>query len=339
MLRRILTVLISFILAFTLSACDVSRHHNNSVRIACFPNITHSQALVGMANGYFQKVIGEEYPIEWKVFNAGPSEIEALFAKEVDIGYIGPVPAINGHIKSGGELQIIAGAADEGTILLSRKGLQISNIGDLSGKRVAVPQFGNTQDLTLRKLMEENGLKDKAKGGTVEVLQVKNPEIKLLLDKEEIDAALVPEPWGSRLVLEIDANIIADYNQIWKNGKYATSVVIVRKEFLEQNPVLVERFLKAHMEITDYINKNNDESKELINREIERLTGKKLDEDVLDESFKRITLTYDPEEKSLIEFNQLMKRMEILKEDFKMDNFINLKLLNKILSQSGKTEK
>ncbi|MHB1420756.1 MAG: ABC transporter substrate-binding protein, partial [Bacillota bacterium] len=147
------------------------------VKIAHFPNITHSQALVGRAEGQFEKALGDKASIEWKEFNAGPEEIEAFLAGEVDLGYIGPGPAVNGYVKSGGELEIIAGATDAGAIFVSRKSLVIKDLKELNGKKVAVPQFGNTQDLTLRKVLQENGLKDTTKGGTVEIVQAKNPDI------------------------------------------------------------------------------------------------------------------------------------------------------------------
>ena len=229
-------------LTMVTSACSTQKERSNNqensnitIRVANFPNITHSQALIGRAEGQFQKAFGEANKIDWKTFNAGPAEIEAIFAGEVDIGYIGPGPAINGYAKSKGELQIIAGATDAGAILVSRKGLILKNVKDLAGKKVAAPQFGNTQDLLLRNLLQENGLKDTTKGGTVEIRHAGNPDIKTLLDKGDIDAALVPEPWGSRLIKEVAANLVLEYDQIWRDGKYSTAVVIVRTEFLKQH--------------------------------------------------------------------------------------------------------
>ncbi|HBS60973.1 MAG TPA: sulfate ABC transporter substrate-binding protein, partial [Firmicutes bacterium] len=215
-LTSILFLVIALVVVLAGCAGKNTANEPTKVRVAYFPNITHAQALIGRAEGQFQQALGEGTPIEWKTFNAGPAEIEALFAGEVDIGYIGPGPAINGYVKSKGDLQIIAGATDAGAILVSRKDLVIKNISELSGKRVAVPQFGNTQDLSLRHLLQENGLADTTKGGTVEIRQAENPDIKTLLKKGDIDAAIVPEPWGSRLISEVGANVVLDYNQVWR---------------------------------------------------------------------------------------------------------------------------
>src|SRR4051812_8267271 len=81
---------------------------DDTLRVGYFPNITHAQPLVGIANGAFQKTLGNTQ-IKTKTFPAGPSAVEALFAGAIDLAYIGPGPAINGYVKSGGDLVVIAG--------------------------------------------------------------------------------------------------------------------------------------------------------------------------------------------------------------------------------------
>ncbi len=310
---------------------------NTKVKVGFFPNITHSQALIGKADGSFQKALGETNAIDWKQFNAGPAEIEALFAEEIDLGYIGPGPAINGYAKSQGALQIIAGATDAGAILVTRKDLVLKDVKELAGKKVAVPQFGNTQDLSLRNLLKENGLKDTTKGGNVEIRQADNADILTLLGKKDIDAALVPEPWGSRLVKEAGANVLLDYDKLWREGKYTSAVVIVRTQFLKDHPDLVEKFLKNHVELTDYINNNPDKAKETVNAQINELTKKPLAKDIIDSSFKRLTVTNDPEKDSVNAFVDLSAEAGFLKTKPDTKDLFNFTILNKILKEKGKT--
>ena len=320
-----------------LTGCSSKKSESEvvNVRVGYFPNITHSQALVGRAQGSFQKSIGTASKIDWKVFNAGPAEVEALFAGAIDIGYIGPGPAINAYAKSKGDIQIIAGATDAGAIFVSKKGVVIKDLKDLSGKKIAVPQFGNTQDLTLRKLLSDNGLKDKTKGGTVEVRQAANADILALLQKGEIDAALVPEPWGSRLIKEAGANIILDYKEVFRDGKYTTAVVVVRSEFLKDHPQIVENFIKNHVEVTDYINKNPDKAKDIVNKQITELTKKSIATDVLDAAFKRLTVTNDPEKDSVLEFVKASVNEGFLKSEPDTKDLFNLTILNKVLKEKG----
>jgi NitT/TauT family transport system substrate-binding protein len=308
---------------------------NVNVRVGYFPNITHSQALVGRELGSFQNAMGKKNKVVWKLFNAGPAEVEALFAKAIDIAYIGPGPAINGYVKSKGDIQIIAGATDAGAIFVSKKGEVIKNIKDLAGKKVAVPQFGNTQDLTLRHLLSENGLKDTTKGGTVEIRQAANADILTLLKKGDIDAALVPEPWGSRLIKEAGANIILDYKDLLLDGNYTTAVVVVRTEFLKDHPLIVENFIKNHVDVTQYINKNQDKAKEIVNKQITELTKKGISKDVLDASFKRLTVTNNPEKESVLDFVKYSVDEGFLKTTPDTKDLFNLTILNKVLKEKG----
>jgi len=311
---------------------------NVNVRVGYFPNITHSQALVGKQLGSFQKAIGKKNKVEWKLFNAGPAEVEALFAKAIDIAYIGPGPAINGYAKSKGDIQIITGAADAGAIFVSKKGMVIKNLKDLSGKKIAVPQFGNTQDLTLRNILSQNGLKDKTKGGTVEVRQASNADILTLLQKGEIDAALVPEPWGSRLIKEAKANIILDYKDLFRKGKYSTAVVVVRTEFLKEHPLIVENFIKAHVNVTNYINKNPNKAKEMVNKQIIKLTKKGIEKDVLNDAFNRLTITNNPEKDSVLDFVKFSLNEDFLRIQPDTKDLFNLTILNKVLKEKGQDQ-
>ena len=160
------------------------------IRVGAFPNITHPQAMIGKANGWFEKAMGPQVKIDWKTFNAGPSAIEALFAGAIDMAYVGPNPAINGYVRSNGEaLRIIAGATSGGAALVVRNDAGIRNAQDVHGKRIASPQMGNTQDVALRAWLKANGLKSKDKGGDVQVIPIANPDQLTLFLKKELDGA------------------------------------------------------------------------------------------------------------------------------------------------------
>ncbi|WP_084156368.1 aliphatic sulfonate ABC transporter substrate-binding protein [Clostridium akagii] len=338
MKKTLLTLaIIGTLAAGVLAGCNAKKSDDaQTVRIAYFPNITHSQALVGMEEGKFKKALGDKVTIQWKQFNAGSSEVEAFLSGSVDIGYIGPGPAINGYTKSKGDLQVIAGATDSGAVLVSRKGENIKSVKDLANKKVAIPQFGNTQDLTLRFLLANNGLQDKTKGGNVEIVAADNPDIVTLLDKGSIDAALVPEPWGSRIQKQASADLVLDSNKVWRNGKYPTALVVARKEFIKDHPDVIENFLKAHVELTDYINTNKDKAADDANIEFKTLTKKALDKDVLKTSFSRLSPTVDPEKNATKAMIDMSLKVGFIKEKPADENgLFNLDILNKVLKAKG----
>lgn len=314
---------------------DTTKDGKMIVRVGFFPNLTHTQALVGLSDGTFQKSMGSQIEIQQHTFNAGPAEIEALLAGEIDLGYIGPVPAINGFIKSRGGLRVIAGAADGGAVLVARKDANIHSVADLNGKKVAIPQLGNTQDISLRNLLASAKLKDAAKGGTVTVIPTDNPNILPLISRGEVDAALVPEPWGSRILKQGSASIVLDSRDVWRNGKYATAVVIVSKKFLDEHPDLVEKWLSAHVEITDRINRDKENSKNVANNMIKKLTNKSLPEDVLTSSLERIVVTHDPEKDSVEEFVRIAVNNGYIKGEPDISDLFDLTLINKVLKKKG----
>lgn len=271
-----------------------------TVRLGYFPNVTHAQAVLGVADGTFARILGSGVKLRPKVFNAGPSVIEALFAGELDLSYVGPNPAINGYVRSGGKaLRIIAGATSGGAALVVREGAGIRSAADFHGKRLATPQLGNTQDVAARAWLLRQGYRLRTRGGDVEVLPLKNPDQLTLFRKGEIDAAWTVEPWASRLIREGGGRLFLDERQLWPDGRFVTAQVIVSAQFLEQHPEVVRRFLRAHVELTQRINAHPAEARRRVNAELRRLTGQELPEAVLQDAFSRLEITWDPVSGSL----------------------------------------
>lgn len=306
-----------------------------ALRIALFPNITHVQGLVGKDTGAFQKAVGDSVTITWNSYNAGPDETQAFLAGSEDIGYIGPGPAISANIQSHGDIQIIAGSTDAGELLVARKGVSIASVKDLAGKRVGVPQFGNTQHLTLLHLLQQNGLAPTTKGGKVEVVQANNADVQSLFEKNQLDAALVPEPWGTTLIKNAGAQVVLDEKTIWRDGKYATAVVIARKDFIQKHPDIVEAFLKAHVELTAQVNKDPQAAENSVNNQIYLLTHKKLSSDILSASFPRVLVVNDPAGDSVKDFYTISKDAGYIKDNATLSDVFDLAPLNKVLKEEG----
>lgn len=310
-----------------------------TLRVGYFPNITHSQALIGFApeRDDFKKAFGDSVRIETKIFNAGPSVIEAMFAGEIDLAYIGPNPAINGYVKSKGEaLRIVAGATSGGAILVARKGISIKLPADWSGKRIASPQLGNTQDVALRYYLLSNGMKSKEQGGTVAIIPTQNPDILALLLKGEIDGAWVPEPWGARLVREAGASIVIDERDLWPGKQFVTANIIVSAKFFREHRSIVKKWLQTHVGLTQWIAAHPAEAQRIANSEIKRLTGKALALDVLQDAWLRLDCTYDPIQTSLFTSADRAFQLGYLgKEKPDLSGIYDLELLNEVLKEAN----
>ncbi|MCI0559915.1 MAG: ABC transporter substrate-binding protein [Nitrososphaera sp.] len=306
------------------------------IRIGYFANMNHAQAVIGLGRGDFHRTLqGTE--VRSQVFNAGPSVIEAMLANHIDVAYIGPNPAINGYMVSDGSLlRIISGAASGGAVFVVRNDAGIQSTADFADKKFSSPQLGNTQDVALRKYLLDNGYQTKENGGSVEVLPAHNSDIVTLMIKKEIDGAWVPEPWGAKLVKEANARIFLDERALWPEGEFVTAHVIARTEYLEHNPGIIKKFLKAHVDETEWINNNQEEAVKAFNQELKKLTGKSIPEDELVEGLSRMKLTSDPVKESLFQSAEDAIEIGFLEsEGLDLEGIYELDLLNEVLAEQG----
>ena len=309
-----------------------------TLKIGYFPNINHAQAVIGLGNGTFQKDLGDNVEVKTFVFNAGPSAMEALFAKQVDVTYVGPNPAINAYVVSQGkDLRIISGASSGGAVFVVRNDSGIQSTKDFANKKFASPQLGNTQDVALRKYLLNNGYKTKENGGNVEVVPAKPADILTLMLKKEIDGAWVPEPWGERLIKEANARLFLDERDLWPpNGQFVTGNIVARTDYLQNNPDVIKKLLAAHVDETEWINSHKEEAIKAFNVELKKLTGQAIPEDQLRESLARLELTYDPIKLSLFQSANSAFDIGFLgKTRPDLSGIYDLKLLDEVLSEKG----
>jgi NitT/TauT family transport system substrate-binding protein len=312
-----------------------------TVRLGYFPNVTHAQAVLGVVRGDYQKALGSNVKLETATFNAGPSVIEAVFAGHLDIAYVGPSPIINGFVQSKGEeIRVIAGSGANGVLIIAAKTSGITSLEQLKGRKIASPQLGNTQDISAKDFVVTH-LKTqlKEKGGDTDVIPIANPDIESLFAKGQLDAAWVPEPWGSRIIANGLANKIAEEKDLWPNKQFALTNVIARRAFLEQYPDLVERILTAHVALTADLQKDPSQYYDAINQELKKLTGKDLPKTVLEQSFAHTQFTTDPSAESFERFFTMGKELKLVKGDtLDLSKLVDTRILKKIQASTTATD-
>ena len=269
--------------------------HENKIRVAYFPNISHAVPIIGMEKGTFQDQIGNNTVIESMLFDAGPQVIESIFAGSLDIAYVGPGPAINGFLKSENHnVKILSGAASGGASFIVHPDSKINSVADFGGKRIAAPQIGNTQDISLRNYLSENGLKPAEKGGSVIVLNIPNPDIYTLFAKGDIDAAWVPEPTATILVQQLNGTRLFNEEELWPDNRFASVLLIAREEYVNQNPDVINKWLEAHQQTVNWINSNPEQTRVIFIQFMKKETGKSLSGTLIDESLSNLEITSDP---------------------------------------------
>jgi NitT/TauT family transport system substrate-binding protein len=345
MYNKVLYAILAAVIVMTLVTASIptpafsqeENEQSKTLRIGYFPNINHAQAVIGLGRGDFQRALGDNVEVTTQIFNAGPAAIEALFANQIDVTYIGPGPTINGYVRSSGEaLRVISGAASGGAVFVVRNDSGINSPQDLANKKFATPELGNTQDIALRNYLLDNGFNTIENGGNVEVLTVKNPDIMTLFVTKQIDGAWVPEPWGETLVKEGGGRIFVDERDLWPpEGKFVTVNIIVRPDYLQNNPDVIKKLLKAHIDVTNWINSNKTAAIEPFNVELQKLTGKTLTEDILNASLSRIEFTYDPIRLSLFQDANDAYSMGFLPQQPDLSGIYDLTILDQVLEEGG----
>ncbi|WP_405603186.1 aliphatic sulfonate ABC transporter substrate-binding protein [Streptomyces sp. NBC_01410] len=309
----------------------------DTVKVGYFQNLTHATALVGDQEGLIQKELGGT-TLKSTTFNAGPSEIEALNAGSIDIGFIGPSPSINGYTKSKGKnLRIIGGSASGGVKLVVNPD-KIKTLDDVKGKKIATPQLGNTQDVAFLNWIAEKGWKVDAQSGKgdVSVVRTENKVAPDAYKSGSIDGAWVPEPTASKLVSE-GAKVLLDESTLWPDKKFVITNIIVSQKFLKDHPDVVEAVLRGSVKTNAWINANPDKAKASANAKLKELTGKALAPEVIDPAWKSIQFTDDPLAATLqTEADHAVKAG--LLEEPDLAGIYDLTLLNKVLKAEGKPE-
>ena len=302
-----------------------------TVRLGYFPNLTHAPGIVGDYGHLFEENAPEGVTIETSTFNAGPEAVEALFAEALDVTLIGPNPAINAYAQSdGAAIRIVSGSTSGGAFLVVRDGVDAPE--DLAGLTLATPQLGNTQDVALRAWLKDQGYSaDDAGGGDVSIQPQANGEALAAFIAGDIDGAWVPEPWATRFIQEGNAHVLVDEADLWPEGQYVTTHLIVRTAFLEEHPDAVKGIIEGLAAAIDLIDSDPDQAKSLTNEGIEAITGDPLSDEVINAAWENLDFTLDPIASSLQQSAKDAEDVGLL-DPVDLKDIYDLALLNEVLA-------
>jgi NitT/TauT family transport system substrate-binding protein len=265
----------------------------DTIRVGHFPNVTHVQALVAhhlsrTGRGWFEQRLGPDVKIEWYIYNAGPSAMEAILADSIDLTYVGPSPALNAYTKSNGEeIRIVAAAAAGGAALVVQADSGLKQPSDFRGKTIATPQLGNTQDIAARAWLANGGLKITQTGGDAFIIPTPNPDQLALFKNKKLDAVWTVEPWVSRLERDAGGKVLVE------QSNESITVLVSSVKFLKTKRELAARFIRAHRELTDWIVSHPEEAKQMVRQELAAETKADVSPELIAQSWKRIVLKND----------------------------------------------
>lgn len=218
----------------------------HQLRLGYLANITNAAALVGKDRGIFARGLPGT-TVTVSKFTTGTEATAALLSGSLDASYLGMGPVITAQSRAPGQLTVVAGAGEAGAVLVVRKGSGIRALADLRGKRVGFPGYGNTQDLALQWELAQVGL-TAGRGQDVHTVRVANADLRTAFERGALDAALSPEPWGSALVDQGLATVLLPADRIMGDGRYPTTVLVVRTEYARRHPRVVDELRRSNVQ-------------------------------------------------------------------------------------------
>jgi NitT/TauT family transport system substrate-binding protein len=301
------SLVIVFILTL-LSGCGSSGSGSNgssnsanpiTVKIGLLKNVTHAPAFVAIKKGYLQDRLGANVKIEVQGFNNGSDFSTAMATGQIDIGYVGPSPVINQYVKSK-NIKILSGANNGGAVLVARKGSGVTSVKDLAGKLVAIPTKGSTNEISLRLLLQEQGLKVTTDKSGAQLIAMAPADTLTAMKQGQVDAALLPEPWGTQIANEGIGDIAVEWDQIPPNkGNYPLTIIVSSADFLKNHRNLAKSVLLANEEAIKFMKDSPDDTYSLVSDELKELTGKGLDVELIKATLSHLSLTTNIDQDAL----------------------------------------
>lgn len=332
--RNLLALGLSAVPLAGLAACSSGGSDEKvKLRLGYLPNITHAVPLVGLGTGRFAKALGKSVTLTGTSFNAGPDEVTALLSGAIDIGYMGPNPTVNAWSQSKGEaVRIIAGAASGGaSLVVSNK---IKSWADLKGASIATPQLGNTQDVSARYFMKQHGLStNQHGGGDVHIKPMDNGTAVTSFKSGAIDGAWIPEPYATEIVQD-GGHVLVDERTLWPNGKFVVTDLVVRTDFLQAHPDVVNNLLAGQVDTVDYIQQQPAKAQQEVSAQIGKASGKPLAVSLVKQAWPKMAFTNDPLAATLAAGAKHAEQVGLL-DPVDLKGLYDLGPLNKILTSKG----
>jgi NitT/TauT family transport system substrate-binding protein len=277
-MKRTLAVLFAALTTTALAGCslDSQSQSDDTVNVVIgYQSKTINTVTAGTllkAKGFLEQRLaevsntsGKKYNVQWQDYDTGAPITAQMVAEKIDIGSMGDYPLlINGsktqaNERSRTEFVSVTGYSPTGSLnmVVVPPNSPIRSIADLEGKKVSA-SVGSAGHGTLVRALDNAGV-DPETG--VEVLN-QQPQIGAsALESGQAQALSQFVAWPGLLVFQNKAELLYDGAE----GDYPTfHGVVVRRDYKGQHPEVVDAFLQAQLDATDFLNQNPLESARLV---------------------------------------------------------------------------
>jgi len=238
--------------------------------------------------------------VEYKAFATGGPVIEGLTSKSLDIGFMGTPGIIS--VARGFAMTAVMGMALEGSGLLTRQD-GVQSIAQLAGKRVGMPAKGSIAHLLLLRALTNANIDP----NSVRIIEIRDADgIRVGLQRGEIDAAAIWEPWVYQLEQAQGIKRLALSHDVWPS--HQCDLMWVGTSFLKERPEIVKVVIDGVLQGMHYVGQNFPQSSDTV------ADALGVAKNIESHSMERQTFTHVLQRDNIGDQYQLLAKLNIVKE-------------------------
>jgi NitT/TauT family transport system substrate-binding protein len=229
-----------------------------TIVVGYLPSSHDSALFVADATGMFKSA---GLKVQLVPFRSGSEIVDAANKNKIDIGYCGITP-VTSAIDKNSSVKIVAAVNQEGSGIVVADELNITNVSEFQGKKILIPKKGGIQDVLLRYLL----LKNNVTPSNLNISELEVPLMQNALVGGDVDGYIAWEPYVSQSKFTGNETVFMYSKDIWP--EHPCCVVIATDSFIKKNPDRLEKFLKVHVEATNYTNTHKNETAMILSKKL-----------------------------------------------------------------------
>jgi NitT/TauT family transport system substrate-binding protein len=238
-----------------------------TLRVIQVPVITKAPLYLGIEQGFFKE---ENLAIDAQAAQTGAAVTAAVVSGEAEIGSSAVVPQLLA-VSEGLPLRALGAsgattAPEDGDpngnfVVLVGANSDIESVADLNGRTIAVNALQAAIELAVRASADREG----ADSSTFAFVAIPFPEMSSALEAGRVDAIAVVEPFFQAAVANGHRPLLIAYPYDLDSGlQFALGTFFTSTEYAEQNPDVVQRFIRAMRKANNYAQEHPDKARAII---------------------------------------------------------------------------
>jgi len=318
-MKRVLTLLV-FLTALAAAGTTFAQSRElKPIRLMYQTTAFGAPIIVALEKGWYEQALNKVgYTLKTSTAIFGPPIVEAMAAGQVDIGELGVAPHVVA-VSRGLPLKAVITTNIAGESIMVNRDSTFKSFKELKGKKIAIPAKGNMQDFIIRRALLANGLNP---ASDVTWVELSPADMSTSLDRKQIDAAVLWEPWTARLVLQ-GHRVLASGQDVWPD--HDNQLISVTAAAIKDHEPAVRAFVEQTLRGLDYVLANPDDSISITARHLG------LERPVIAESWKMMIRrpSGEPNAKSLQEFADALLEWGYIKRKIGEQDMIDRRFLKR----------